>query len=1192
MTGYPHRNFLFFITDSMNRSLYMENGIVKTSAVPVPLPQDPGGWPDMKISFGTNQNYWSLLRSYTVPMFFIGDGAAIVRHAIYSGKGYEEERYVMILKGRIDDFDGKYKWMLEYKGRIDLSKHVDEPRKGITVNTIEGGVLSYLTANEDVAYEIKLAPVNPDAKMIGFDGVTLFDRLRYSMVDQTFQGSGGFIGTRFAVNLPFISNEGDSVGILNGSQAYEDTGVSIQLYTQNSANYFLSSIRPIQIRITGTILFHVEAGAGPGNSSQVYFQFRTGPYPTFDNQYTVLGTDVGGINPDPIIYNGVQDLSVNVDVTINLAANERLFFIGFVGINGGSSHSVTINLSDLYVSFQTKNPPSTAYGITIYDLNRQLVQAMSNGRYTGDSVYYKDHTNILFTSTTAIQNFAFQVFYGAFDTQVIGASYYIKVPGVFKTLPTDNQIYITGAAQNNGAYTVLNISPLVGGFTTIQVEEPLIAATGLSGTINTIPVLKISYKDFFNDVNVLSKQKGAGIGMKIINDTIFIEPKEDLYKPDVQIFDIGEIAGLKLHYADDLLCNELEIGYRSQDYRQRNGIYEFNTTGHFKLPVNSLKKKLSLLMKSRGDCFGIEFIRSIIFDKPTTDVTGDNQSFVIDTKPGQADVVAVVSFIPGITDLLLTPAGIVFVPGDVIQISGSASNDGVYTVAAVAQSLVGQFVAIAPGSTPFTSESSVSVLIHFVSTKYVVVHRPAYTNMVGVLDNTVFNTEYSPHKLMLNWGRYLRPLLKQLDPEVIKFLSEDKNSAFSTTLDGVTVSERQDEIVANLGDPIFMNRYAEFTTPVPISFGQVMANLGTGYVKGTFYGVPIYFLPIGNMDAKPATNDAQSWKLMLAPEPLNDLATLEMLSSDGIFTSDSMGNILFTSDLNSLHFNKYNFSLPAKYRHKEMHDDWFNNRGDGYISKSTYYQKWQKTDTIFIQVITKGLSTINVEVYNSDAKLIANNPMTIIADTSVPLPYIRNDYSINLSGFAEGTYFVVLSSGGVKLRISDPLDVRAVHEDTILAEFANSTNKFNTYFTGIDPIMLRFEGFLLDWSSDSTFQNYTDEIADNELLDGIPMQTRGLRTGLIPDWLDNKINNILLLNQAMIEGTEYSRVPSSKKDKKDYPGTNLKSYLYTISRSKNAYGLTTNEVGSTDDIAVIWALDGKAWGLGDGSVIQMETTNT
>jgi len=80
--------------------------------------------------------------------------------------------------------------------------------------------------------------------------------------------------------------------------------------------------------------------------------------------------------------------------------------------------------------------------------------------------------------------------------------------------------------------------------------------------------------------------------------------------------------------------------------------------------------------------------------------------------------------------------------------------------------------------------------------------------------------------------------------------------------------------------------------------------MNTGYVRGTYIGVPLDFLPIGKMDAKPALNDPQVWEMVLAST--NDLNIIYMLSQESDFTIDNMGNFLATSKIQQLHFLRYN----------------------------------------------------------------------------------------------------------------------------------------------------------------------------------------------------------------------------------------------------------------------------------------------
>jgi len=300
---------------------------------------------------------------------------------------------------------------------------------------------------------------------------------------------------------------------------------------------------------------------------------------------------------------------------------------------------------------------------------------------------------------------------------------------------------------------------------------------------------------------------------------------------------------------------------------------------------------------------------------------------------------------------------------------------------------------------------------------------------------------------------------------------------------------------------------------------------------------------------------------------------------------------LFISDLGSLHFNRYNYTLPAKYQHKEMYDDTFENRKDGFVSQSFYTQKWQKTDAPFIQCITSGLGTPNVDVYDSNGKLYQSAAMNIVSDPAVLLPNIKLNYSLDLSGFPEGAYQAVISVGGTPLRISEWMEVRTSHPGTLLFEYSHSTNKYGMYFTGT-ALQLRVEGKLLPWYPDGSFESYTDEIADYELLDGIPILKRPLRIPPIPDWMANKLIRILFLNQTMIEGVQYSRTPESKFEKKDYPGHDMKSYLIEIARSTNSYGLATTETGDTSGLMMALTLDAQAFGNPTpGTLINIQVPN-
>jgi len=214
--------------------------------------------------------------------------------------------------------------------------------------------------------------------------------------------------------------------------------------------------------------------------------------------------------------------------------------------------------------------------------------------------------------------------------------------------------------------------------------------------------------------------------------------------------------------------------------------------------------------------------------------------------------------------------------------------------------------------------------------------------------------------------------------------------------------------------------------------------------------------------------------------------------------------------------------------------------------------------------------------------------MNVVVNPAVQLPYILNTYWLNMGAYPDDIYFCVMRSGETILRISEYIDLKSDYPGTLLFKFGHSTNnKFNTYFTDLVPF--RVEAALLDWFDDDTHESYTNEIDDNELLDGIPMQRRNLQTRFVPDWVRRKLVYILMLNRCYIEGTRYSRTTESKIGIKTVVGSNLASYKIEISRAVNNYGLSTDEAGSEDNLVITYTLNAQAFGQGNpGDIINIE----
>ena len=82
------------------------------------------------------------------------------------------------------------------------------------------------------------------------------------------------------------------------------------------------------------------------------------------------------------------------------------------------------------------------------------------------------------------------------------------------------------------------------------------------------------------------------------------------------------------HIAEELLFNEIIIGYPDQDYGEVNGRGEFNCTQKYTTPIQRTVQQLDLQTAYRADMYGIEITRINLQNKTTTDSSSDNDTFV------------------------------------------------------------------------------------------------------------------------------------------------------------------------------------------------------------------------------------------------------------------------------------------------------------------------------------------------------------------------------------------------------------------------------------------------------------------------------------------------------------------------------------------------------------------------------------
>jgi len=570
------------------------NGMIQTSNVPVPLKFSPGGWMDTELKFSRSEHYYGINRSYSIPLKFVGDGAAILRHLFYTGRGIEQLVQLVVLRWQPSDMtlpDGTFRpgdsWYLYYKGVIDLPKMKDKVQEGVEVNVMEGGVVQLLKAYENAVFKIPCDGSIPQNIKVNVDGILLNDVFHYSFLNAKPQQSGVLV-----IPAVFQGNDGDNIGIIHNDPTMEQpTGAGLT-YFQSSQNFLFSSIFGTTVRLTGSIV--VQADWRQPSTFYLY---------TTTNESQPVGSGVNRakglvLNQDPPT-SGVNDYFIpnksqvtvtgeqifNFDITQTLGPGENLFLLFF---NQFASYPVTIVGGNFDISFSSRYQASRVWGITAWDLFQliigQINQLASNFlqtfNYGAVSSYLQEKLNWVYTSGDALRA---------------------------STDPNYFQYY------NNKTQNVAN--PNAQQYNQFQ---------------SIGPVIKISLRELFDDLNPVGNASLSNIKIAGQPEAIFFERKEFVYDTSEITMVLGEVADFEIEPYYEAFFNWLRIGWPNPQLDQKQGKFAWNTTAQWQLPIKTVPKVMDIVSKANADPYLIEYTR---FNPTgaisTTNNDNDNSRFLL-----------------------------------------------------------------------------------------------------------------------------------------------------------------------------------------------------------------------------------------------------------------------------------------------------------------------------------------------------------------------------------------------------------------------------------------------------------------------------------------------------------------------------------------------------------------------------------
>jgi hypothetical protein len=490
--------------------------------------------------------------------------------------------------------------------------------------------------------------------------------------------------------------------------------------------------------------------------------------------------------------------------------------------------------------------------------------------------------------------------------------------------------------------------------------------------------------------------------------------------------------------------------------------------------------------------------------------------------------------------------------------------------------------------------TSLDILSTKISVNGFTLNRPAYDNISGVIDNTVFNAELTPMHNMINRMNYWKSIFYQQPDTVIKFETGTKNQSFSTTINGITTKENNNITISQFqGTPLFLPYIVNFTTETPFSFVDTIDNFNKGgLVKFSYQGNILYGLPIGKMVVEDVTRDVQKWSLLVSAK--TSLQTLLNLSNQGQ-TFNLMSNSIYHSDYNTLHFVMYNFQAPDMFdQQPELYEDWFMNRNNRWVNNPEYIQKVQRTDTLIDQIIVNSVTgSIFLNMHRcKDGTFVQTFTYTPVTPAPIPAPDIVLQCNINLTNTPDGEYFFTLLVGGVPCAISERITVADRWYGTIYIDSGNSVNKTGAIFSNGWRSQFRVEGLVEKYVGGIESIINEDEEGNFDVLHAISTKRKtvlfGSGTG-IPDYLYLKIVSAIILDDLKIQGVYYVISKNSRVEPVDkIPGYPMYYYSvdFDVKQDQNGHAFDAGE--GTFRNNVILVVDAGAFGLGGGQLSEIE----
>lgn len=274
--------------------------------------------------------------------------------------------------------------------------------------------------------------------------------------------------------------------------------------------------------------------------------------------------------------------------------------------------------------------------------------------------------------------------------------------------------------------------------------------------------------------------------------------------------------------------------------------------------------------------------------------------------------------------------------------------------------------------------------------------------------------------------------------------------------------------------------------------------------------------------------------------------------------------------------------LP-QYLTKHFDDYWFKEQLQSYETVVDFKQKFQTSDTIYLQ-FEANFAAIQMQVIDCEQNVLLTQSATQIRANKYMAGYYVYELTLSLAAFDPGTIYLKLNLGlGSKFMISEPIEVAEIWPNTVLFQYSHSKYHGDVIFeTGI-VFGFRCEAVIrrLDPASERTF--YRDQKQNPSTLKVRPYRSFELGIGHltgIPDWYIDKMDWIWSCDNVLLDGKSFAVLDDSKfEDQEIHKQYALRHWTLNIQEGINrASKIIGVDVNPNKKLMIVYQIDGTVFG--------------